>query len=140
MPNSAMADLGDLETLALRRMPALEILWRASHNVPEPVAVNIDPAWTDAVVVPGAMPKVAPMTVPNVAIIGPSDDVSPVDVNGSVDVDSSINVDSSVDVNRSVDVGAPIDVPAPVALLRVCRRCDSDPKRGKDGKNDGSFS
>jgi hypothetical protein len=26
MPKSAMADLGDLETLALRRMPALEIL------------------------------------------------------------------------------------------------------------------
>ena len=49
-------------------MPVLNVSG-ASRNVPEPQAVNVDPARANAVYIPNAMPTVAVLAVPNVAIM-----------------------------------------------------------------------
>ena len=117
-------------------MPVVSVS-RASHDVPEPVAVNVDPARANAVSIPSAMPKVAAMAVPNVAIVCSSDDV--VAVNAPVNVDVPIDVNVPVDVDVSIDVNVLVDVDVLIDWLSVCRCCDSEPKRRKDRKNDENF-
>jgi hypothetical protein len=99
----------------------------ASRDVPEPQAVNIDPARTNAIRIPNAMPAVAIMAVPNMAVIRSSDDVSVVDVNAFVHVNTFVHMDAFVHMDLLFH------------LLSVCGRRDSEPKHGKDGNNDGNF-
>jgi hypothetical protein len=116
---------------------------RASRNVPEPQAVNVDPARTNAVCIPNAMPTVAMPAVPDVAIIRSADDVvlmnDPIDADVLVDVNVPSDVDVFVDVNRFIDVNGFAGVAALVVCLRVCRSRDSQPKHSKGGKNNGNF-
>jgi hypothetical protein len=103
-------------------MPIVNVS-RASRDVPEPRAVNVDPARANAVCIPSAMPKVAAMAGPNVAIVCSSDDV--------VAVDAPVNVDVPIDVNVPVDVDIPVDVDVLIDLRSVCRCCDSEPSVAK---------
>ena len=41
----------------------------ASRDIPEPQTTNVDPARTNAVIVPNTTPPVAVLTVPNVAAL-----------------------------------------------------------------------
>ena len=89
------------------------------------------------------MPIVAATAVPNVAIVCSSDDVvaatAPVNVDVPIDVNVPVDVDVPIDVNVPVDVNIPVDVDVLIDLRSVCRCCDSEPKRGKDRKNDRNF-
>jgi hypothetical protein len=123
-------------------MPVVKSSERARQFVPEPVTVNIDPARTDAVVIPLTMPEVTIVAEPPVAIIRSSDDEIPA-AHGPVDADVSIDAHVPVHGNVPVDVDSPIDVNGFAAALRLRirrrRDRDSEPKCGKDGKNEGKF-
>src|SRR5450631_2989069 len=118
-------------------MPVVKSSERARQFVPEPVTVNIDPARTDAVVIPLTMPEVTIVTVPHVAVIGSPDDEIAVTVYGLIDVNVPVDVDTLIDVHGLIDVNGF----AAALRLRIRRRRDrdSEPKRGKDGKNEGKF-
>jgi hypothetical protein len=87
---------------------------RTNRDVPEPQAVNVDPARADAVRIPSAMPKVAITAGPIVAIVCSADDV--VSVYGSIDVNIPVHIDVSVDVNVPVHVDVSVDVNIPVHI------------------------
>ena len=140
-------------------MPAVKCSERARQLVPEPEAVNIDPARTDAVAIPAAMPEMAAAAVPDVAVIPLADDKiparGPIDV-GTIDVgtiDASTIYVGTIDVSASdvsasdvatngAGVNASTGARTLVAMLLRSRRrrgCDSEPKRSQDGKNQGNF-
>ena len=79
------------------------------------------------------MPIVSAMAVPNVAIIRSPDDVIGVDVDVPVDVNVLVDVDVPVDMNVLVDVHVFVHVDVLIDFLRVCRRHNSQPQRGKYG-------
>jgi hypothetical protein len=122
-------------------MPVVKFSDWARQDIPEPVTVNIDPARIDAVVIPLAMPEVTVVTKPHVAVIGSPDDEIPA-AHGPVDADVSIDAHVPVYGIVPVDVASPVDVHGLAALrLRIRRRRDrdSEPKRGKHGKNERKF-
>ena len=89
-------------------------LVRANCGVPEPQAVNVDPARAHAVSIPAAVPTVAILAVPIVAVVCSSDDVVP--AYRSIDVDAPVNIDVSVDANVPVHVDVLVDVSVPVGV------------------------
>ena len=87
------------------------------------------------------MPEVTIVAEPPVAIIRSSDDEIPA-AHGPVDADVSIDAHVPVQGNVPVDVDSPVEVHGLAALrLRIRRRRDrdSEPKRGKHGKNERKF-
>src|SRR6185437_3378734 len=111
--------------------------------VPEPLAVDIDPALAFAVGVPAAVPAEAAMAEPTVAVIAAADHEVARDRAVDASVDASVNV--SVDAKIPVDVNAPVDVlldgDAFVLVVRRCerRRRERKSKRGNDGQHDGNL-
>ncbi len=129
-----------------------------SRRIPEPQAVNVNPAWANAIGVPLAIPEMPPAPVPNVAIVCSTDNVAPVygpiDVNVSVDVDGSVDVGGSVhmDVPANVGTSAGVTTSMTTAMttsmttsatamttFRIRRRHDCEAKHGNNGHRDGNF-
>src|SRR5664279_60011 len=136
-------------------MPVVKSSERAHQFVPEPFVVDIDPALAHAVVIPAAMPIVAVVTEPHaVAVPMPDNEfaatTNPIRADVRADITSLIRADIRAGVRAGVHshVG-PVDRSGDVTgrfgalflLLRIRRRRDrdSEPKRGKDGKNEGKF-
>src|ERR1035438_9775876 len=91
------------------RRTRVSYLERARNDVPEPLAVDIDPARTFAVAVPLAMPAVTIVAEPHVAAIAAPDNEVAVAaghdfVRADVGADADIAIDGPVDVHVFVDV------------------------------------
>ena len=122
---------------------------RTGRRIPEPQAVNVNPAWTNAIRIPAAMPEMPPAPVPNVAIVCSTDNVAP--VYGPIDVDVSVDMDGSVDMDVPADVGTSADVATAMTTamtssmatamtnFRIRRRHGCEAKGGNDGHHDGNF-
>jgi hypothetical protein len=102
----------------------------AGRDVPEPEAIDIDPARAHAVGIPSTMPAMATAAVPHVAVIGFPDD-------------ELITFEALFDLDVVVEVLFDLDILILVLILRfrVYRRrgyeSEAKPKRGNDGKNHG---
>src|SRR6202142_849139 len=90
-------------------MPVVKSSERARQFVPEPFVFDIDPARALAVVIPAAMPTVAAVAEPDVAINFLTDlefaelDVL-LDLNILVDLNVLVDLDVLVDLNILVDL------------------------------------
>src|ERR1035437_6461514 len=123
-------------------MPVVKSSERALQFVPEPFAVDKDPARALAVGVPAVMPTVAAVAEPNVAVnfltdlefaglnLGALGALEILDLAALLEVDVLIGL---LELRGFID--------GFLLLLRSRRRRDRDskPKRGKDGKNEGKF-
>src|ERR1017187_7886752 len=121
-------------------MPVVKSSERAHQFVPEPFAVDVDPALALAVGIPLVMPKVAVVTEPPVAAVPMPDNEFAAATTNLIRADIRAGVHSHVgSVERFGDVTGRFG--ALLLLLRIRRRRDRDskPKRGKDGKNEGKF-
>src|ERR1019366_8587724 len=125
-------------------MPVVKSSERTHQFVPEPFAFDVDPALALAVSIPAAMPTVAVVAVPNVAINFLTDLEFAI-----LDLDALVALEI-LDLAALFEVGVLIgllelrgfiDGLALLLRLRIRRRRDrdSEPKRGKDGKNEGKF-
>jgi hypothetical protein len=130
-------------------MPVVKSSERAYQFVPEPFAVNVDPALALAVSIPAAMPTVAVVTEKRVAaVLMPDDEFAAATTNPiRADITNLIRAEIRAGVHSHV---GPVDrsggdvtgrLGALFLLLRIRRRRDrdSEPKRGKNGKNEGKF-
>jgi hypothetical protein len=133
-------------------MPVIKFSERAHQFVPEPFAVNVDPALALAVSIPAAMPTVAVVTEKRAAaVLMPDNEIAaattnPIRADIRADITNLIRADNRAGVHSHV--GGPVDRSGDVTgrfalllLLRIrrSRDRDSEPKRGKDGKNEGKF-
>jgi hypothetical protein len=133
-------------------MPVIKFSERAHQFVPEPFAVNVDPALALAVSIPAAMPTVAVVTEKRAAaVLMPDNEIAaattnPIRADVRADITNLIRAEIRAGVHSHV---GPVDRSGDVTgrfgalllLLRIRRRRDrdSEPKRGKDGKNEGNF-
>ncbi|HEX7617445.1 MAG TPA: hypothetical protein VF480_01875 [Verrucomicrobiae bacterium] len=136
-------------------MPVVKSSERTHQFVPEPFAFDVDPALALAVSIPAAMPTVAVVAEPHVAINFLTDlEFAGLEIDVLValqilDLDALVALEIlDLDVLFDVDVligllelRGFIDGLALLLRLRIRRRRDrdSEPKRGKDGKNEGKF-
>jgi hypothetical protein len=130
-------------------MPVVKFSERARQFVPEPFAFEIDPARAFAVGIPLVMPEVAVVAVPHAAAVSmPDNEIAAATTNPiRADITKLIRADNRAGVHSHV--GGPVDRSGDVTgrfaalllLLRIrrSRDRDSEPKRGKDGKNEGKF-
>src|ERR1019366_8010476 len=117
-------------------MPVVKASERALQFVPEPFAVDKDPARALAVGVPAVMPTVAAVAEPNVAVNFLTDlefaglNLGALEI---LDLAALLEVDVLIGL---LELRGFID--GFLLLLRIRRRRDRDskPKRGKDGKNE----
>ena len=134
-------------------MPVVKSSERTHQFVPEPFAFDVDPALALAVSIPAAMPTVAVVAVPNVAINFLTDlEFAGLEIDVLVAL-QILDLDALVAL-EILDLAALLEVDVLIGLLelrgfidgfllllRIRRRRDRDskPKRGKDGKNEGKF-
>ena len=126
-------------------MPVVKSSERTHQFVPEPFAFDVDPALALAVSIPAAMPTVAVVAVPNVAINFLTDlefaglNLGALGALEILDLAALFEVDVLIGL---LELRGFIDGLALLLRLRIRRRRDrdSEPKRGKDGKNEGKVS
>src|SRR5450759_3708558 len=121
-------------------MPVVKSSERAHQFVPEPFAVDVDPALALAVGIPLVMPKVAVVTEPPVAAVPMPDNEFAAATTNLIRADIRAGVHSHVGpVERFGDVTGRFGALLLLLRIRRSRDRDSEPKRGKNGKNEGNF-
>jgi len=136
-------------------MPVVKFSERAHQFVPEPFAFDVDPALALAVSIPAVMPTMAAVAEPHVAINFLTDlEFAGLELDVLVALEI-LDLDALVAL-KILDLAALFEVDVLIGLLelrgfidgfialwlfRIRRRRDrdSEPKRGKDGKNEGKF-
>jgi hypothetical protein len=137
-------------------MPVVKSSERAHQFVPEPFAVDVDPALALAVGIPLVMPKVAVVTEPPVAAVPMPDNEFAAATTNLIRADiraattNLIRADIRADIRAGVhshvgpverfgDVTGRFGALLLLPRIRWSRDRDSEPKRGKNGKNEGNF-